>query len=227
MIYFDGLIFCHEIYFIKTNYIMLITKLNKLIEILLFAILLTFPFSYINLNGNWNILFGLVLMFIIINLFLNKYKNLEKPVLLHSISIIFLLIFDYTEKVNFSEQFNVQNPVGWRMPLTTILLLIGAIFLIIKVLIEKRLIFNSQEYMKNFVFAIMFIIILMILFYPFLKIYYSMSIDSNTQLLNKVLKYFILLVLIFTYSRNESCLKRLSIVLIVNICAGLILNIIL
>lgn len=200
---------------------------NSLINLLLFLLLLVFPFSYTNLNTKWDILLGAVLGFIVINLVLKKFMDLGKPLLLSAMSIIFLIIYDFSEKVNFSQLFTIQTSFDWRIPLSTVILSFAVLIFILKILMEKRLVFNLPEYFKYFLAAITFILILMVLFYPFMKFHYNMSINSNIQFLNKTLKYTFLLVLILSHSNNESNMKKLNIGLIVSISIGLLFNVIL
>ncbi len=203
---------------------MISIKLNKFIGLILFILLLIFPFSFQNLNAKWNILFAVALGFLLISLFLNQHFNFKKPLLLTVLTVLFLVLFDFTEKVNFDQLFNIQNPLGWRIPLSTILLSIATLAFIIKIMMGKKLIINLPEYFKFFFAAIVFLIVLTVLFYPFMRFHYNMALDSNFELLNKVFKYALLFMFVLTYLRNERAEKKANIGLAISISAGLLLN---
>jgi hypothetical protein len=199
-------------------------KLNKFIGIVLFSLLFIFPFSFQNLNTKWNIFFAVALGFISIILFLKKHIYFKKPVLLTVLTIIFLVVFDFAEKVNFSQLFDIQNPVGWRIPISTILLSIATFAFLIKMMIAKKLVISFPQYIKYFFIAIFFLLILMMVFYPFMSFHYNMSLDLNIQLLNKILKYGLLLFIIFTNFSSESQFRNLGIGLCLTISVGLCLS---
>ncbi len=206
---------------------MISTKLNRIIELLLITLLFIFPFSYENLNTKWAILFAVVLGFLLLWLVFNNRLNTKKQIFLTIQMILFVIIFEFVEKVNISQLFNIQNPLGWRIPFSTILLSIATLTFAIKILMDKKLTLNIPEYFKYFFASMLFLVILMILFYPFMKFHYNISLDSNIELLNKVFKYALLVLLVSTHLSKEGTIKKINIGLASGIGVALVLNLLL
>ncbi len=201
------------------------SKLDKSLELILFSLLTIFPFSFKEINIKWNIIFLLVISFLVLNVYFKGYIRIGKPGLSTFFSVLFLVLFDFSENVNFGQLFNIQNNLSWRVPLSTIILSIALIIFTIKILYEKRLTIEISGFIKYFMISCTFLIVLTILFYPFLYHHYQMDLDSNLQLLNKIIKYLVLLVLIFSYTTNEKHFLWLNTGFVISIGLGILLHI--
>ena len=94
-------------------------------------------------------------------------------------SILLMLIFDFTEKVSFVHQFNIPVGLTRRIPLSTVLLAVGVLALLIKALITGKVKMIEHPFIRSFLFACGFLVILMALFYPFLYRHYQIILSYS------------------------------------------------
>lgn len=200
-------------------------KLNKTIEILLFSILAIFPCAFEEINIQWTILLISGASFLLISYFLIKVNRFGRLGISVLFSILFLFIFNFSEKVNFIQLFNIHINTKWHIPLPTLILSISMLIYLIKILIEKKIEFFLNPFTKYFVFACAFLFLIMIFYFPFLSHHYQMKLNSNIQLINKIIKYLVIFLLISQCTKNEIQIKRLNIVFIASISLSLIFNI--
>lgn len=195
-------------------------------EIILFAFLAIFPFSYGHLTIKWIILFIPLIIFLIILSQLLKKSRLN----INNLSIIFvillMIIFDFTEKVNFIQQLRIHVEISNRIPFTTILLAFAILVFMINVLKDGKVIISNQTFVRYLFYSCVFLVILMILFYPLLWHYYRMAIDLNIQLLNKIIKYLMIFLLASNYLSDEKKMKKMNFGFVLSIGITVILYII-
>ncbi len=204
-----------------------ITKIiNRTIEISLLLILLILPFSYSKISVTQSLGFIILILFISI-VWKFKANILRKEFWGVFLAIGFMYVFGFAEQVNFIQQFNIPIEVNKRIPLSTVLLAVGILLFLLKILIEERMQITTQPFARFFLFACFFLVAIMVLFYPFLFYYYNMKLDLNIQLLNKILKYLIIILLITSYISDESKLKRMNLYFIFSSILTVILNILL
>jgi hypothetical protein len=204
----------------------MIQKLNRTTEILLFSILAIFPFAYEEINPKWYFLLVPVLMYFLINTFLISLKKIDKLITEIYLPILFLLFFDYSERVNFSQLLSVPFNIGWHLPLSTIVLSLAMISYLIKILIERKVSIIVPEYVKYFIFSFGFLAILSILFFPFMYHHYQIGTDAFVGLLNKGIKYFFLVFLVSNCTWDDGFMKKINLGFILIISVVLILKII-
>lgn len=202
-------------------------KPNKLIELFLLVLLVIFPFSFERLTMKWDVLLLLILFFLTFIQLKKKYENIGKPTAISVITIVFLFLFDSSEKVNFIQLFNIRNPIGCRIPLSTIVLSIAIFFFMVELFMKKKIVFNIQTGIKYVLISFICVFILVVLFFPFLNFYYRMNIELDAKLINRILKFLAIIVLIQFYVKEEVQVRRYNLGLILSISTALILNIIL
>ena len=190
--------------------------MNKILgiisEITLFGVLLLFPFSYEIISVKWAALLTLIIIWMI----LLQIKK-KTPLNVVAIFVLFLIIFDFEERVNFVTQFNMSVNLSQYIPVSTIVLAAGVFFFLLKILVKSKLTVNNHPFARYFLFSCVFIVFFMILFYPFLSYHYQMNTSSNVQLLNKIFKYLLMFLLVSDCMCDETKQKRVSLGLIVSI----------
>lgn len=201
--------------------------LNKISELIIFSILFIFPFSNGDITTKWVILFiPLIISLVILQIFLikNRFNTNRLSVVF---AVMLMIIFDFSEKINFIQQFNLGVEFSYRISLTTILLSIGFLLFLMKVLINKKITNISHPFALYFLFTGAFLLVLMTLFYPYLWYHYQMNLDSNFHLLNRIIKYIIILLLVPNYITDTNKLKQMNLGIIVSISITVILSILL
>lgn len=198
---------------------------NKISKLILFSFLVIFPFSYGDVTNRWIILFIPLIIALIVLHFLLKKSSFKINNFSISFAILLIIIFDFTEKVNFIQQFNIPVEITNRIPLTTILLTIGILLFLIKALIENKVKNTSHSIVQYFLFTCVFLFTLMVVFYPFLWYHYQMILESNIQLLNKIIKYLIVFLLTSNYASDKKDLKQINVGFIISLSTTVILTI--
>lgn len=198
---------------------------NKISKLILFSFLVIFPFSYGDVTNRWIILFIPLIIALIVLHFLLKKSSFKINNFSLSFAILLIIIFDFTEKVNFIQQFNIPVEITNRIPLTTMLLTIGILLFLIKALIENKVKNTSHSIVQYFLFTCVFLFTLMVVFYPFLWYHYQMILESNIQLLNKIIKYLIVFLLTSNYASDKKNLKQINVGFIISLSTTVILTI--
>jgi len=198
--------------------------LNKISEVILFAILLLLPFSHKEISIRWLIIFiPLIVSFTYLYLSKKDYFNIHNFEIIYAILLI--IIFAFTEKVNFIRQFNIPLEISKQIPFSTILLTIGILLFLLKVSIDKKLEMTEHSFARYFLFACFFLSFLMIMFYPFLFYNYQMKLELDIQFLNKILKYLTVFLLTTNYMSYQKKLNRINFGIIMSLSITVILRI--
>lgn len=201
--------------------------LNKTLEIVLFSMYGILPFSYGEITVKWLIIF-IPLIAVMTYLHISQKRNHFN---IHNFGIVnavlLMMIFGFAEKVNFIQQFNIPVEINERIPFSIILLTIGMVVFMIKTLFEGKLYITEHPFARHLMFACVFLMILMILFYPFLYYHYQMKVDSNIQLIDQILKYLMILLLTTSYASDGKKSKRLNLGFIVSLSVTVMLSLIL
>lgn len=199
---------------------------DTIIKIVLGSILFIFPFSYEEISTEWTVLFS-VSMAGCLFLLSGKIKSVNPKILGVAFSILLMLIFDFTEKVSFVHQFNIPVRLTRHIPLSTVLLAIGVLALLIKTLVTGKIKMINHPFVRNFLSACAFLIVLMALFYPFLYRHYQMHPEPDIRLLNKMIKYLMILLLVMDDLSDEKNFRRMSLGFIFSISLTVILSVVL
>ena len=201
--------------------------IDKSIESLLFLIIFIFPFSYSQLSENQTLILVIAIL-ILSNVLIKKMTNiLETQYWVVFLAVIFMFIFDFSEKVNFVQQFSIPIETSIRIPFTTILLSLAVIIYLIKILIEGKFMLPIQPFARYFIFSGVFIFTVLLIFYPIFKVNYQMSFEIGLHLMNIFIKYLFILILFTNYLNNQKKVKRLSIGLVGSIGVSVIISLIL
>jgi hypothetical protein len=191
--------------------------LNKLTELGLFLFIILFPFSYSTIDfghASINMFVALLLCFVF---FIKRYNILTFSSWKVFLAIMFIYIFDFTEKINFIQQFGLTVEITKMVPLSTILLSILFLVYLINFLVNKNTSLPNQSFAKYFFITCLFLFVLVLMFYPLLYIQYQMGLKSDLQLLNKIAKYLIILLVVTNYIDNETKVRRLSVPLMISL----------
>jgi len=200
---------------------------EKTIEIVLLLILFVFPFSYGNINSKWSGVFSVFVVGLMFLLFAGRTKTVDQKIPGVVFALLFMLVFDFAEKVNFIYQLNIPLEITRQIPLSTVLLAIGMLAYLIEVAIEGKVQIAGDLFARFFLYTCVFLVVLMMLFYPFLYDTYQMKLGQDIQLLNKILKYLMILVLIANYLSGEGKLKRLCLGFVISLSTAVILRVVL
>ncbi len=199
---------------------------DTIIKIVLVSILFILPFSYGEVSTEWTVLFSVSVAGCLF-LLSGRIKSVNPKILGVAFSILLMLIFDFTEKVSFVHQFNIPVGLTRRIPLSTVLLAVGALALLIKALITGKVKMIEHPFIRSFLFACGFLVILMALFYPFLYRHYQMQPEPDIQLVNKIIKYLMILLLVMDCLSDEKNFRRMSLGFIFSISLTVILSVVL
>lgn len=205
----------------------LIQTSKKITEVVLFSFLFILPLAFDGINPKWNGLLTASAVAILLLVLTGKIKSVNPKILGIIYAILFLLLFDFAEQVNFIHQFKIPVEITRRVPLSTVLLVIGMLALSIKTLIDGKVKVINHPFSRYFLFACAFLVVLMIIFYPFLYHHYQIQPDPNIQLLNKVFKYLMIFLLLSDYLSDEKRFKKMSIGLIFSMSLAVILSVVL
>jgi hypothetical protein len=189
----------------------------KIAEIALLLILTLLPFSYKTVNTQQIVFFSILLVICVFMHISKKIKPANHKVGRVFFVLLFMLIFDRTEKVNLIEQ----------IPLSTLFLVIGMLVLLVKIIVEGKVKVIDYPFTKYFFYACVFLLTLTVLFYPFFFHHYQMQTDSNIHLLSNIVKYAILFILVTNCLPNEKTFKIMNLGFIFNLSVTLILSILL
>jgi hypothetical protein len=191
--------------------------LNKALEIVLLAILAIIPFSYKEVSNKWQVL----LIFVTVSLICARIFQKKRSLSISNLGVVFavlvMLLFDFTEKVNFVQQFNIPIEFGVRVPLSILLLAIGMLIFALKVLFVEKLQITNNHFARYFLYSSLLLIAIMLLFYPFLFYNYRMNLNSDVQLLNHISKYLMIFLLVTNYISDEKRIKRINVILIISL----------
>ena len=195
--------------------------------VLLCASLLIFPFAFSGIPDRW--LFFLVCtlgvqFYLMLNL---ERKNYDLNKLGIIFSILFIMIFGYAEKVNFSQQFNFSIDSRIRIPLSTIFLALAMLAFLVKVVMEKKVRIKKLPYVYFIFIAFFFLLVLQVAFYPIVKSKYPVTLAPGVHLLNNILKYSMLIFLTTNFLSEKIRLRRFNAVLMSSIAMTIILGLIL
>lgn len=201
--------------------------LAKTSGIILFSLLVIFSFSYGCVTTKWTIFFTLITIALIGLNFLQNILLFNIDIIRTAYAVLFLILFDFAEKVNFIYHFSISVELNWRIQLSTIFLAIGMLTFLMKVLVGQKAKFIEHPFMLHFFLACAFLIMMMVLFYPVLYSRYRIEPGPDIQLLNKVFKYLIISLLVGDYLSNEKRFKRISIGLIFSLSVTVVLSVVL
>ena len=199
---------------------------ERITELVLLLILLMLPFAYGSVNTNGTIFLSAFLSVCIFWYISKRIKPISQGVWKVFFAILFMFLFDFAEQVNFIRQFNITVDVAWRIPLSTVLLAIGMLALLIKIMIAGKVTVIRHPFVRYFLFACLFLVISMILFYPFLYFHYRMQPGPDILLLNKILKYLMIFLLIMDYLSDRKKIIRIDLSFIFSISLTVILSIV-
>jgi hypothetical protein len=190
-----------------------------LISTLFLILFFMMPFSYMEINKKWLLFFIPVLVYLIF--LLVKKKDFYSQNAVIGLSILFMIIFEFDEKINFHINFG-KNSIN----LSTILLSVAMIIFMVRVLIQRSLNIKFNKYISFFIITCTFLVLLMVLFFPFMHHIYLMKIDSDLQLLNCILKYFLILTLLLDFISDEKRFKQITLGVVFSLASTVILNLI-
>ena len=199
---------------------------DTIIKIVCVSILFIFPFSYGEISPEWTVLFSMSLA-VCLFLLSGRIKSVNPKILEVAFPILLMLIFDFSEKVSFVHQFNIPVGLTRRIPLSTVLLAVGILALLFKAFTTGKIKMIDHPFIRNFLFACAFLVVLMALFYPFLYRHYQMQPEPDIQLLNKMIKYLMILLLVMDDLSDEKNFRRMNLGFIFSISLTVILSIVL
>lgn len=197
--------------------------LNKALEIVLLAILAIIPFSCRDVSNKWLVLLIFITVSLICIHIFQKKRNLSVSNFGIVFAVLMMLLFDFTERVNFVQQFNVPVAFGVRVSLSTLLLAIGMLIFALNVLFVEKTQITDNYFAQYFLYSCLLLVAIMLLFYPFLFYNYRMNFNSVNQLLNHILKYLMIFLLVTNYISEERRIKRINFILIISLSITVIL----
>lgn len=200
---------------------------EKTIELVLLLILLILPFAYGSVSAQWIVFFSASVSLCVFFLVSKRIKPTNHSIWGVVFAFLFMLLFNFSEQVNFIRQFNIPVEITRHIPLSTVLLAVGMLALLTKTWIEGKVKIIDHPFARYFLFACVFLLVLMMLFYPFLYCYYQMRPGPDIQLLNKILKYLMISLLIMDYLSDEKKFRRMNLGFIFSISLTVILSILL
>lgn len=202
--------------------------LNKTLELLLFSFLFILPFSYGNVTIKWDILFIIIILLLtLISLYKTKIKQLNISAWQVIYAVLFMVIFSFTDKVNFIQLFNIPININNRIPLSTLILSLTVLIYLLKVSRVNKIYLPGHPFARYFFLTSLFIIVLILLLYPVIHIHYKIEANTTILLLNKIVKYALILVIISYYISDKNKWKRINIGLIFSLSITVILSIML
>jgi hypothetical protein len=108
-----------------------------------------------------------------------------------------------------------------------VFLIIALLAFMIKIIAESKVKIISHPFIKYFLYASVFLFILMVLFYPFFFRYYQIQPDSSIYLFSNTVKYTTIFILVVNYLSDEKKFKLLNTVFIFGLSATIFLSILL
>lgn len=192
-------------------------------DIIFFLFLILFPFSYKEITDNWLIILFVLLVFLIFLQLFHKRFFFDSEYLGIVYIMLLMIIFGFIEKVNFSQYLNIT--LNSRIPFSTLLLTVGILTYQIKFLTKEKQSISIHSFGKYLFITSAFLFLLMVLFYPFLHNYYQMRMDSNTQLLNHILKYLMVFILAMGFISDRQKQRQINFGLILSLGTIIVLKI--
>jgi len=190
--------------------------LDLFIEISFFLILLIFSFSYLQISLKQHLIFIPLLLFISIKLF-SKINLAKIEFWIIFLAVVMMFVFDFSEKVDFIQKFNISIEENKRVPLSTIVLSFALLSFLIKIQIDGKFMISNHPFAIYFIMSGIFLSLLLSIFFPILMVKYQLGIESYLHLLNKILKYSCILLLTTNYLNNDDKIKRLNIGIIASL----------
>ncbi len=195
--------------------------------LLLSAILFVFPFASVEISGRWMIFIFCVLIAQFLFMYFLKRKRIDLSMVGVFYAILFIIVFSFTDKVNFSLQFNLDIGNEMRIPFSTILLALAMVAFIIKVLLERKIELAGHRFTRYVFVAFSFLFVLMVIFYFVLKLFYPITLGGVKMLLNNILKYSMLILLTVNFLSSGERLQKVNLAFISSLSITLILSLIL
>ena len=208
------------------NYLLMEKNLNKLQGILLFLLIMAFPFSYSHLSIKWLVLLTFVVLFLGITLLIQKKGNSEAKGTMVAISLIFLVVFEYAEKLSFIQLFNVPVELRWRLPVSTVLIALSIAVFFLKACLNRNIKFIDNTFTRYFLYSNLFIIGLMALLFPFLWNHYQMKASLDLGFLNTMIKYMMVLIIVGDYLSTGKKTQKLAIGLAISLSLAVVLKLV-
>ncbi len=201
--------------------------LNKVFLIIILTIAVILPFSYGNLTGKWFVLFLLLAFGAAFFYYKCRKDTVYNPFLTLVALILLLFMFSFAEKVDFIQQFGLTADFKFRIPLSTIFLAIGALFVSFKALVYGKIADVKQPIVRYFLASYVFVAVLMILLFPLLRHTYQMKLSANIPLLNVLVKYLVVVILALDCFSDRSVLRKFLPVLVLSVLITAMLSILL
>ncbi len=199
------------------------SKAAYIVEFILYIILFIFPFSFREFNIKWIVLFALIEGLILLNtLIIRKYllNNVYFKIFLY---LSFLMIFNFTENVNFQHFFGVELSFPWRVPLSTIAVMLIYLALIVEFKNKNYFISEFCPIKRIFMLTTLLLTFFVVIFYPFIYSCYQIDLNVNFVLFSNIVKYFIIIVSITICMKEKIFIKRLNLSLFTVIGAAMII----
>jgi hypothetical protein len=189
----------------------------RISEIALLLILILLPFSY-KMTDIRQIIFLSILLSICVFIHMSKkIRSINYRIMGVIFALFFLFIFSMTEKVDIIRQ----------IPLSTVFLAIVMSAFMIKIIVESKVKIINHPFTKYFLYACVFLFILMALFYPFFFRHYQMQPESNIHLFSNIVKYAMLFILVVNHLSDEKMFKIINSCFIFSLSVTIVLSILL
>jgi hypothetical protein len=200
--------------------------MNKLTELGLFLFLILFLFSYSAIDVRHTCINVIVILLLCFIFFIKRYKIITVETWKVFLSIMFIYIFDFIEKINFIQQFGLPVEIVHRIPLSTIVLSILFLVYLVKYLINKNCNLPNHPFIKYLFIISFFLLFMILIFYPILYAQYQMGLKNDLLFLNKIAKYLIIILLITNYIDSGEKVKKLSISLILSLGLNAVISLV-
>ena len=183
--------------------------LSRIPEILLFLVLLLSIFSFSEYSKKEILCFFSLIAFL--GYFMIRMKrrpDIRAGYLI--ITVFFIILFNITDTAGTSSFHEAQAGRFGTIPLTTLILVLAFLSYLIKSLVQGRFRLYTGSFFRCLAIGCVCIILLTVLFYPLLKSLYPVNIEPDLQLLNSIIKCFMIAILIGDYVSNEVNFRRMS-----------------
>lgn len=196
--------------------------IEVVLEIILFVFLLLFPFSNDEINVKEIVFLVSATSLVLFNILIFSFFKKENISLISALMIgLFIYIFDKID--NYQSFDGIQITIFESLPLTTVLLSVCIITYLVKSLVTGEILVFT--YTKYFALTSLLLIISTVLFYLLLNSNYQPNPYSDIQLLNKIVKYVLILLLLNDYLSKGSNIYKLGLGIIASMSTVLMMNI--
>lgn len=150
-------------------------------------------------------------------------KRMNKAYLSGLAAVTYIVIFDKIDNTNIAKYIHVT--LLDQISLPTVLLSTTILIYLLKVLFAKSYILYIDNLWQKMGFAFLFLLITTILLYCMLCRLYQINTQLDLQLLNKLIKYSMLVLLCQECTMGHALVKRMTWGLLISISSILVLNI--